>query len=390
MKQDWENKPLGAICDILDNIRKPITKRNRIEGNIPYYGATGVLSYVKDFLFDEPLILLGEDGAKWESGANSAFKITGKTWVNNHAHVLRPHRTVLADNWLIYNLNHQDLMPYVSGMTVPKLNQGNMRIISVPVPPLPEQKRIVAKLDQAFEAINNAKANVERNLQNAKDLYQSQLNEIFSQTGEDWVEQRLDEVCAVLNGYAFKSVDTVEYSNTQLLRMGNLYKNKLNLQRKPVFYPENFSIDYKEYILNPEDLVMSLTGTVGKRDYGFTVEIPQTPLNLLLNQRIMKISIKDTSILDKALLHYFLLSPRFLDELYSTANGTRQANLSSKTILTLKISFPEDIVEQQAIVNRLTTIKNYSQSLESTYQQELDALGEIKKSILQKAFNGEL
>ena len=95
MIDDWKIRPLGEICDVLDNKRKPITKKNRIEGDIPYYGATGILSYVKDFLFDEQLVLLGEDGAKWESGANSAFIISGKTWVNNHAHVLRPIRTIL-------------------------------------------------------------------------------------------------------------------------------------------------------------------------------------------------------------------------------------------------------------------------------------------------------
>ncbi|MBN4072959.1 restriction endonuclease subunit S, partial [Crocinitomix catalasitica] len=100
MREGWEVKDLGNVCDILDNKRKPITKKDRIEGDIPYYGATGVLSYVKDYIFDEQLVLLGEDGAKWESGDNSAFLIEGKTWVNNHAHVLRPNREVLDDNWL--------------------------------------------------------------------------------------------------------------------------------------------------------------------------------------------------------------------------------------------------------------------------------------------------
>ena len=92
LPEGWEMKKLGEVCDILDSKRKPITKRNRIAGEIPYYGATGVLSYVKDYLFDEKLVLLGEDGAKWECGDNSAFVIEGKTWVNNHAHVLRTHK----------------------------------------------------------------------------------------------------------------------------------------------------------------------------------------------------------------------------------------------------------------------------------------------------------
>src|SRR5687767_9101922 len=96
-KTEWQTKPLGELCDILDNQRKPITKRDRISGAYPYYGATGVLGYVEGFLFDEPLVLVGEDGAKWESGESTAFAVEGKIWVNNHAHVLRPHRTKILD-----------------------------------------------------------------------------------------------------------------------------------------------------------------------------------------------------------------------------------------------------------------------------------------------------
>ncbi len=98
-------KPLGDLVDILDRFRKPITKKDRNTGPYPYYGATGVLDHVSGYLFDEPLVLIGEDGAKWEAGANTAFVIEGKTWVNNHAHVVRPHRDCVLDDWLIYYLN---------------------------------------------------------------------------------------------------------------------------------------------------------------------------------------------------------------------------------------------------------------------------------------------
>ena len=109
MKAGWQIKPLGELCDILDNLRKPITKSLRIEGIYPYYGATGILDYVESFLFNEALVLVGEDGAKWASGENTAFPVTGKCWVNNHAHVLRPHRDKIIDKWLINYLLHSDL-----------------------------------------------------------------------------------------------------------------------------------------------------------------------------------------------------------------------------------------------------------------------------------------
>ncbi len=118
----WPFQNLGELCDILDSKRKPITKRDRSSGQFPYYGATGILDYVEGFLFDEKLVLIGEDGAKWAAGENTAFAVEGKCWVNNHAHVIRPHRNTVLDAWIIYYLNGIDLTPFVTGLTVPKLN----------------------------------------------------------------------------------------------------------------------------------------------------------------------------------------------------------------------------------------------------------------------------
>ena len=84
MQSKWQNKKLGELCDILDNKRKPITQRDRISGEYPYYGATGILDYVQNYIFDERLVLIGEDGAKWGSGENTSFIADGKFWVNNH------------------------------------------------------------------------------------------------------------------------------------------------------------------------------------------------------------------------------------------------------------------------------------------------------------------
>ncbi|MFA4907153.1 MAG: N-6 DNA methylase [archaeon] len=148
---------LGEAVEILDSLRRPITKSDRKPGPYPYYGATGVLDYVEGYLFDEPLVLVGEDGAKWGAGENSAFPVEGKVWVNNHAHVLRPKRDRLLDRFLIEILNEADLMPYVTGVTVPKLNQEKLRSIPIPLPPLDAQKEIVAEIDGYQRIINGAR-----------------------------------------------------------------------------------------------------------------------------------------------------------------------------------------------------------------------------------------
>jgi len=179
-KARWSDRSLGEVCDILDYMRRPVTKADRRAGPYPYYGATGVQDYVDQFIFDEPLVLLGEDGAKWKSGDRSAFLVSGKTWVNNHAHVLRPNREIIADEWLVYWLNHSDLTDFITGVTVPKLNQGNMVKIPVPLPPLDEQRRIVALLDKAFAGTGELSSHASRKMSELSELKSSLLSQAFA------------------------------------------------------------------------------------------------------------------------------------------------------------------------------------------------------------------
>ena len=154
----WEWIRLGDAVEVLDSRRKPVTKDQRKPGPYPYYGASGIVDYVSEYLFDEDLVLVGEDGAKWGAGDRTAFSVSGKTWVNNHAHVLRPNRSLLTDSYLIQALVARDLQPFITGTTVPKLNQAKLVSIEVPVPPLAEQHRIVAKVDELMALCDRLEA----------------------------------------------------------------------------------------------------------------------------------------------------------------------------------------------------------------------------------------
>jgi type I restriction enzyme, S subunit len=177
---DWPVKTIGDVCAVLDSLRKPITKRDRISGDYPYYGATGIVDYVGDYIFDERLVLVGEDGAKWDAGDRTAFIAEGKYWVNNHAHVLRCKPGVLVDSWLTHYLTMSDLNRYVSGLTVPKLNQGSLVSIAIPVPPLEEQERIVGHLDSMKAKTSEMVAAYDAKLTAAKNLRQSFLESAFA------------------------------------------------------------------------------------------------------------------------------------------------------------------------------------------------------------------
>lgn len=150
---EW--KPLGELAENLDSMRKPITSGLREPGDIPYYGASGIVDYVKDYIFDGDLLLVSEDGANLLArNTPIAFSVSGKCWVNNHAHVLK-FETYAERRYVEYYLNSIDLTPYISGAAQPKLNQKNLNDISIPNPSPEEKERIVAILDK-FDALANS------------------------------------------------------------------------------------------------------------------------------------------------------------------------------------------------------------------------------------------
>ena len=153
-RDDVQWMTLGEVAINQDSKRRPVTKSARNKGEIPYYGASGIVDYVSDYIFDGDFLLVSEDGANLIARSTPiAFSISGKTWVNNHAHVLQFNSYTERKLIEIY-LNSIDLTPYISGGAQPKLNQANLNKIPIPVPPLEEQTRIVAILDK-FDALVN-------------------------------------------------------------------------------------------------------------------------------------------------------------------------------------------------------------------------------------------
>jgi len=147
ISSEWEPQPFGQICENLDSKRRPITKGVRTAGRYPYYGASGIVDYVESYLFDKPLLLVSEDGANLLARSTPiAFSVSGKIWVNNHAHVLR-FASMATQKFVECYLNSISLENYVTGAAQPKLNQQALNSIPIPLPPQPEQERIVAELE---------------------------------------------------------------------------------------------------------------------------------------------------------------------------------------------------------------------------------------------------
>ena len=139
---EWGSENIDETCEIVNNRRRPIASNLRAAGPYPYYGASGIVDYVDDFIFDETLLLIGEDGAKWGAFERTAFLASGKYWVNNHAHVLRPVKMV--DAFMANYLTMLDVSPYVTGAAPPKLTLGKLKEIQVPLPPTRDEQQRIA------------------------------------------------------------------------------------------------------------------------------------------------------------------------------------------------------------------------------------------------------
>lgn len=150
---EW--KTLRELAENLDSKRKPITSGSREPGEIPYYGASGIVDYVKGFILDGDYLLVSEDGANLIARSTPiAFSTHGKIWVNNHAHVLE-FKTYAERKYVEHYLNSIDLTPYISGSAQPKLNKKNLNSIGIPNPPFEQKKRIVATLDK-FDTLTHS------------------------------------------------------------------------------------------------------------------------------------------------------------------------------------------------------------------------------------------
>jgi len=175
----WEKKKLNQISKNLDSKRIPITKNKRNSGNIPYYGASGIVDYVADYIFDDNLLCISEDGANLLARTYPiAFSITGKTWVNNHAHVLKfPNLTI--QKFVEIYINSIKIDEYVSGMAQPKLNQAMLNKIPIPIPSLPEQQSIVRQLDSLKAKTQKLETVYNKKISDLEELKKSILQEAF-------------------------------------------------------------------------------------------------------------------------------------------------------------------------------------------------------------------
>ena len=249
------------------------------------------------------------------------------------------------------------------------VNQTDIKKTPFQYPPLEEQKQIVAKLDQCFEAIDKAKANATKNLENAKELFQSKLNEIFSQKGEGWVEKKLGDVCKYdknknqSNNLPYIGLEHIESNSGRFI--GSLDSHQV---KSSTFHFDSRHVLYGRL-----------------RPYLNKVLIPNFEGHC--STEIFPILVGNEII--REYLFYWLISDQTVKKIDATWTGARMPRANMNEVINFILPIPQ-VEEQKQIVKLLGNLREQTQSLESKYQQELNSLEELKKSILQKAFEGEL
>lgn len=386
MKAEWQVKTLNQIAINLDYRRRPITKGDRLSGEYPYYGASGVVDHVAEYIFDEETLLVSEDGANLLARSTPvAFPAIGKYWVNNHAHVLKFDNPATQRFVELY-LESIPLDEYITGAAQPKLNQAALNSILIPVPPLPEQQRIVTLLDEVFDGIATAKANAEKNLQNARAIFESHLQSVFAQRGDGWVQTSIGSEIDLLVGFAFKSEFYSDLGNdVRLLRGDNIVQGSLRWEDVKR-WPANDVESYARYRLREGDIVLAMDRPWVKAGLK-RATISTDDLPCLLVQRTA--CLRNRGNLDNRYLKHLISSASFTAHILGVQTGSGVPHISGQQIKDFEFSRPS-VSAQRIIADRLDSLSEETQRLESIYQQKLTALDELKKSLLHRAFNGDL
>lgn len=371
----WEIKSLSTIAENLSNRRVPITSNVREKGEIPYYGATGVIDYVKDFIFNENLLLISEDGANLiDRNYPIAYSIYGKTWVNNHAHVLKPineHIQILIEKYI----NSKSIEDYLTGQAQPKLNKANLNKIPLPIPNNPKEQQKIANCLSSLDNLITAET---EKLDHLKDHKKGLLQQLFPAKGETkpqfrfsefegngaWLETTLDDVADYENGKAHEK----EISAKGKYKVVN--SKFISTEGRVVKFTNSANLK-----ANVGDVLMVLSDIPNGRAIAkcFYVDKDDT---YTVNQRICKIT--PTDIDNKFLFYIQNRNSYFL----AFDDGVKQTNLRKDTVLSFPFLKPKDPKEQQTIANCLSS----ADDLIKEQISKIVALKDHKRGLMQQLF----
>ncbi|CAH2031282.1 restriction endonuclease subunit S [Trichlorobacter ammonificans] len=385
---EWEFRNLGRVAENLDNRRVPITSGDRVAGMIPYYGASGVVDYVKGFIFDEDLLCVSEDGANLVARTYPiAFPISGKTWVNNHAHVLR-FQNLFTQKFVEVYLNSIKLDDFITGMAQPKLNKTMLDSIPIPWPTVPEQQRIadcLASLDelitleaQKLDTLKTHKKGLMQQLFPAEGETLPKLRfPEFREAGE-WEEMQIGDLKPFVTSGSRGWAAYYANQGSLFVRITNLTRESIYLDladTKFVKLPQEASEGVRTQ-LKEHDVLISITADIGI--IGYVDASISSPA--YINQHIALVRFDSSQVCSK-FVSYFLASERSQRLFRASTDIGTKAGMSLIMVQKIQVVLPT-LPEQQKIADCLTSLDD----LIIAQSQKLAALKTHKKGLMQQLF----
>ena len=394
----WQVKRLDEVCRVV-NGGTPKTKVDEYWGGIHYWitpaemgkRSSPFVSETKRTLTDAGLQKCSAQLVPSLSSILSTRAPIGHLVINTTPMAFNQGcRGLVPGDSLDYKFLHFFLLKSVgllndlgTGATFKELSAGKLKCVQIPLPSLPEQKRIVAILDEAFAGISQAVANAEKNLANARELFESYLNNVFTRKGDGWVEKRLKEFCdrvsvghvGATTKYYCKKDEGIPFVRSQ-----NVRPKQLDLSGVRYITPA-FHNKLKKSKLEPGDLLFVRVGA----NRGDCCAVPENIEEMNCANIVFARTISERV----RFVEYFCYSPIGQQQLLGMTTGSAQGVINTKSVAELLIFLPS-VEEQDRIVQKIDSFSSKITDLETIYQQKLTALAELKQSILQKAFSGEL
>ena len=394
--KEWKVVRLGQIVDVYDSKRVPLSERERAnrKGPYPYCGANGIIDYIDGYIFDGEYLLLAEDGGYYGPFEKSAYIMNGKFWVNNHAHVLKAKDGIAINKFLMYMLNFLDLRPYLVGSTRMKLNQKDMKRITLPLPPLKEQwgiAEVLSTLDRAIGATERLIGRLERLKRGlmqellTKGIGHKEFKETpLGKIPKDWQIVKLGDIATIkgrIGWHGLRDEDYLEKGDYCLVRGIDFEDGRIKWG-KCVYISKKWYDKDPNIQLNVGDVLVTKDGTIGKVAF-----IDYLPKKATLGTGIFRIRVKDEwkKHIEPLFLYYIFESHYFRFFIESLKAGSTLSHLYQKDIIKFRFPLPS-ITEQHIIVNILNVISELIK-LEKKRREKLER---VKRGLMELLLTGRV
>jgi type I restriction enzyme S subunit len=390
----WSIIKTNIITKNLDGKRIPLNseERGNMEGDYPYWGSNGIVDYINNFIFNEEIVLVGEDGSPFfDKLRDVSFYVNEPVWVNNHIHILKPKNKILP-KFLTHSFNCVDYKEFITGSTRDKLTQSDLKRIPHCVPPIHEQEQIVKYLDEKTSIIDKLISNKERKIELLKVQRTSLINEVITKglnpnvkmkdSGVEWIGEipehwknvNFGRICSVRQGLQ------IPYEDRFFEKVENSYQY---ITTKSVHNPEQ----QKQFILNPKSNVICNENDILMGRTGNTGEVV-TNVNGVFHNNFFLIDF-NRKIINKEFLVWYLSNSRLKEELLLLSGTTTIPDLNHGKFLSTKFVYPS-IEEQQEIVDYLNKQTKEIDDLVSIEQRKIELLKEYRQSLISEVITGKI